>query len=48
VLNDFSGFRLGLGLFLIKEIIEKHDGNLHLSNSENGSAIVTIKIPIID
>lgn len=38
----------GLGLFLIKEIIEKHDGNLHLSNSENGSAIVTIKIPIID
>ena len=36
----------GLGLYIADNIIRKHRGHITLSNSKNGGAMVTIKIPI--
>ncbi|MFJ7407019.1 MULTISPECIES: ATP-binding protein [unclassified Lysinibacillus] len=36
----------GLGLFIANTIITKYDGELILSNDENGDGAVTVKIPV--
>lgn len=38
---------LGVGLYLVKKIIQLHDGTLELGNNEDGGAFVTIRLPQI-
>ena len=36
----------GLGLYIAKSIVEKHDGRIEAKNGEEGGAVVTFSIPI--
>jgi signal transduction histidine kinase len=36
----------GLGLYIAKSIVEKHDGRISAENGEDGGAVVTIFLPI--
>ena len=36
----------GLGLGIVKNILEQHNGNIQISNKENGGARVTVELPI--
>jgi signal transduction histidine kinase len=35
----------GLGLNIVKTVVEKHGGRLHLANGQDGGAVVTIALP---
>ena len=42
-----TGTHYGLGLYISKQIIERHDGSLMYSNKEDKSGgVVTIKLPM--
>ena len=45
--NDISKQGMGLNLALIKLIVEAHNGNIHISNSENGGAKVILDFSLI-
>lgn len=38
----------GLGLHIAKSIIEKHDGTIRAENGDNGGALLTISLPIVN
>ncbi|WP_096704799.1 HAMP domain-containing sensor histidine kinase [Magnetospirillum sp. 15-1] len=37
----------GLGLNIVKTVVEKHGGRLHLANGQDGGAVVTIALPAV-
>lgn len=37
----------GLGLFIAKSIVEKHNGMIEAKNGEEGGAIVTLSLPVV-
>lgn len=37
----------GLGLNIVKTVVEKHGGRLHLANGRDGGAVVTIALPAV-
>ena len=43
-----KGFGVGLGLPIVKDIIDKHNGNIIIKNNVNGGTKVTLAFPKTD
>jgi len=37
----------GLGLYLAKQIIERHGGDLHIANAPGGGALARLSLPFL-
>ncbi|MEW6058316.1 MAG: ATP-binding protein [Bdellovibrionota bacterium] len=42
--NEVTG--LGLGLFIAKEILEKHGGSISVASEPGGGSIFTVNLPM--
>jgi signal transduction histidine kinase len=45
--TDFMGGGIGLGLSLVREVVENHNGEIFLESKENRGSVVTILLPFI-
>ena len=45
--TDFMGGGIGLGLALVREVVENHNGQVYLESEENKGSTVTIILPFV-
>ncbi|MCK5023214.1 MAG: ATP-binding protein, partial [Candidatus Aenigmarchaeota archaeon] len=44
--QDLIPYRAGLGLYVTKDVVEKHQGEVSIESKEGKGAAVTIRLPL--